>query len=102
MYQYFNKQAQLESVFPYITMYSKLFVWHFEEYKMIYLEGDKQVYANIDFLFDFPDGYIHTPLTVSVRITESSSGRAVPGKFQMTNKARSQAFILLWCQHVCL
>ncbi|XP_058215981.1 galactinol synthase 2-like [Rhododendron vialii] len=37
--------------------YSKLRIWEFVEYhKMIYLDGDIQVYDNIDHLFDLPDG----------------------------------------------
>lgn len=32
----------------------------FVEYsKMIYLDGDIQVFENIDHLFDFPDGYLY-------------------------------------------
>ncbi|GKV01458.1 hypothetical protein SLEP1_g14008 [Rubroshorea leprosula] len=42
--------------------YSKLRIWQFVEYsKMIYLEGDVQVYSNIDDLFDLNDGYIYAP-----------------------------------------
>ncbi|XP_061968026.1 galactinol synthase 1-like [Populus nigra] len=41
----------------YVINYSKLRIWEFVEYsKMIYLDGDIQVYDNIDHLFDLPDG----------------------------------------------
>lgn len=41
----------------YVINYSKLRIWEFVEYsKMIYLDGDIQVFDNIDHLFDLPDG----------------------------------------------
>ena len=41
----------------YVINYSKLRIWEFVEYhKMIYLDGDIQVFQNIDHLFDMPDG----------------------------------------------
>ncbi|KAG7570797.1 Nucleotide-diphospho-sugar transferase [Arabidopsis thaliana x Arabidopsis arenosa] len=44
----------------YVINYSKLRIWKFVEYsKMIYLDGDIQVYENIDHLFDLPDGYFY-------------------------------------------
>lgn len=44
----------------YVINYSKLRIWEFAEYKkMIYLDGDIQVYDNIDHLFDLPDGYFY-------------------------------------------
>ncbi|KAG7644609.1 Nucleotide-diphospho-sugar transferase [Arabidopsis suecica] len=44
----------------YVINYSKLRIWKFVEYsKMIYLDGDIQVYENIDHLFDLPDGYLY-------------------------------------------
>ncbi|KFK37461.1 hypothetical protein AALP_AA4G260100 [Arabis alpina] len=44
----------------YVINYSKLRIWEFVEYsKMIYLDGDIQVYENIDHLFDLPDGYFY-------------------------------------------
>ncbi|CAI8615228.1 unnamed protein product [Vicia faba] len=44
----------------YVVNYSKLRIWEFVEYsKMIYLDGDIQVYENIDHLFDLPDGYFY-------------------------------------------
>ncbi|KAI7980472.1 Galactinol synthase 2 [Camellia lanceoleosa] len=44
----------------YVINYSKLRIWEFVEYsKMIYLDGDIQVFGNIDHLFDYPDGYFY-------------------------------------------
>ncbi|XP_065626113.1 galactinol synthase 1 [Quercus suber] len=44
----------------YVINYSKLRIWEFEEYdKLIYLDGDIQVFGNIDHLFDLPDGYFY-------------------------------------------
>ncbi|KAF7144784.1 hypothetical protein RHSIM_Rhsim04G0243400 [Rhododendron simsii] len=44
----------------YVINYSKLRIWEFVEYsKMIYLDGDIQVFGNIDHLFDNPDGYFY-------------------------------------------
>ncbi|KAL4305515.1 hypothetical protein S245_054920 [Arachis hypogaea] len=44
----------------YVINYSKLRIWEFVEYKkMIYLDGDIQVFANIDHLFDLPDNYFY-------------------------------------------
>ncbi|ESQ39363.1 hypothetical protein EUTSA_v10001530mg [Eutrema salsugineum] len=44
----------------YVINYSKLRIWKFVEYsKLIYLDGDIQVYDNIDHLFDLDDGYFY-------------------------------------------
>ncbi|XP_024007347.1 galactinol synthase 10 isoform X1 [Eutrema salsugineum] len=44
----------------YVINYSKLRIWEFVEYeKMIYLDGDIQVFGNIDHLFDSPSGYLY-------------------------------------------
>ncbi|KAL8150356.1 hypothetical protein V2J09_020164 [Rumex salicifolius] len=44
----------------YVINYSKLRIWEFVEYsKMIYLDGDIQVYKNIDHLFDLPNGFFY-------------------------------------------
>ncbi|KAE8678653.1 Galactinol synthase 2 [Hibiscus syriacus] len=44
----------------YIINYSKLRIWKFVEYsKMIYLDGDIQVFDNIDHLFYMEDGYFY-------------------------------------------
>ncbi|GLT31802.1 hypothetical protein SLA2020_065110 [Shorea laevis] len=41
----------------YVINYSKLRIWNFAEYsKMVYLDGDIQVFENIDHLFDMPNG----------------------------------------------
>ncbi|GLT29690.1 hypothetical protein SLA2020_045390 [Shorea laevis] len=41
----------------YVINYSKLRIWNFVEYsKMVYLDGDIQVFENIDHLFDMPNG----------------------------------------------
>lgn len=62
---------QIEPVYPpesqtqfamayYVINYSKLRIWEFVEYsKMIYLDGDIQVFDNIDHLFDLPDGHFY-------------------------------------------
>ncbi|XP_011039081.1 PREDICTED: uncharacterized protein LOC105135748 [Populus euphratica] len=47
----------------YVINYSKLRIWEFVEYsKMIYLDGDIQVFDNIDHLFDMPDGYFYAAM----------------------------------------
>ncbi|XP_019058482.1 PREDICTED: galactinol synthase 1-like isoform X2 [Tarenaya hassleriana] len=44
----------------YVINYSKLRIWEFVEYsKMIYLDGDIQVYDNIDHLFDLSGGHFY-------------------------------------------
>ncbi|XP_059444858.1 galactinol synthase 2-like [Corylus avellana] len=44
----------------YVINYSKLRIWEFVEYdKMIYLDGDIQVFDNIDHLFDLSNGYFY-------------------------------------------
>ncbi|KAL1545973.1 glycogenin [Salvia divinorum] len=44
----------------YVINYSKLRIWEFVEYsKMIYLDGDIQVFDNIDHLFDMDNGYFY-------------------------------------------
>ncbi|XP_059644662.1 galactinol synthase 2-like [Cornus florida] len=44
----------------YVINYSKLRIWEFVEYsKMIYLDGDIQVFGNIDHLFDMPNGHLY-------------------------------------------
>ncbi|KAI3449362.1 hypothetical protein Pfo_006027 [Paulownia fortunei] len=44
----------------YVINYSKLRIWEFVEYsKMIYLDGDIQVFDNIDHLFDLEDGHFY-------------------------------------------
>ncbi|KAL3749931.1 hypothetical protein ACJRO7_010975 [Eucalyptus globulus] len=44
----------------YVINYSKLRIWEFLEYsKLIYLDGDIQVFDNIDHLFDLPNGFFY-------------------------------------------
>ncbi|XP_030457253.2 galactinol synthase 2-like [Syzygium oleosum] len=44
----------------YVINYSKLRIWEFVEYsKTIYLDGDIQVFDNIDHLFDLPNGFFY-------------------------------------------
>ncbi|XP_030444847.1 galactinol synthase 2-like [Syzygium oleosum] len=44
----------------YVINYSKLRIWEFVEYnKMIYLDGDIQVFNNIDHLFDLENGFFY-------------------------------------------
>ncbi|KAL2935709.1 Galactinol synthase 2 [Bienertia sinuspersici] len=44
----------------YVINYSKLRIWEFVEYeKLVYIDGDIQVYENIDHLFDLPNGYFY-------------------------------------------
>jgi len=44
----------------YVINYSKLRIWEFIEYeRLIYLDGDIQVFENIDHLFDLPKGYFY-------------------------------------------
>ncbi|NP_001305526.1 galactinol synthase 1 [Solanum tuberosum] len=44
----------------YVLNYSKLRIWQFVEYsKMVYLDGDMQVFDNIDHLFELPDKYLY-------------------------------------------
>ncbi|CAN1219377.1 Galactinol synthase 2 [Linum perenne] len=51
-----DNQTQFAMAY-YVINYSKLRIWKFVEYsKMIYLDGDIQVFSNIDHLFDLPDG----------------------------------------------
>ncbi|KAF3651579.1 galactinol synthase 1 [Capsicum chacoense] len=44
----------------YVLNYSKLRIWQFVEFsKMVYLDGDMQVFDNIDHLFELPDKYFY-------------------------------------------
>ncbi|KAK7392104.1 hypothetical protein VNO78_20531 [Psophocarpus tetragonolobus] len=54
-------ENQTQFAMPYYVInYSKLRIWEFVEYsKMIYLDGDIQVFDNIDHLFDLPDNYFY-------------------------------------------
>ncbi|KAJ6732303.1 GALACTINOL SYNTHASE 1 [Salix purpurea] len=58
----------------YVINYSKLRIWEFVEYsKMIYLDGDIQVFHNVDDLFDMPDGYFYAVKDCFCEKTWSSS-----------------------------
>ncbi|KAJ6354682.1 hypothetical protein OIU77_005313 [Salix suchowensis] len=58
----------------YVINYSKLRIWEFVEYsKMIYLDGDIQVFYNVDHLFDMPDGYFYAVMDCFCEKTWSSS-----------------------------
>ncbi|KAF7817992.1 galactinol synthase 2-like [Senna tora] len=66
-------QAQFAMAY-YVINYSKLRIWEFVEYsKMIYLDGDIQVFGNIDHLFDLPNGYFYAVMDCFCEKTWSSS-----------------------------
>ncbi|XP_002279157.1 galactinol synthase 2 [Vitis vinifera] len=55
----YKNQTQFAMAY-YVINYSKIRIWEFVEYsKMIYLDGDIQVYDNIDHLFELPDGHFY-------------------------------------------
>ncbi|PRQ39532.1 putative inositol 3-alpha-galactosyltransferase [Rosa chinensis] len=58
----------------YVINYSKLRIWEFVEYeKLIYLDGDIQVFDNIDHLFDMPNGYFYAVMDCFCENTWSHS-----------------------------
>ncbi|KAL9309929.1 putative inositol 3-alpha-galactosyltransferase [Arabidopsis thaliana] len=58
----------------YVINYSKLRIWEFVEYnKMIYLDGDIQVFDNIDHLFDLPNGQFYAVMDCFCEKTWSHS-----------------------------
>lgn len=58
----------------YVINYSKLRIWNFVEYsKMIYLDGDIQVFDNIDHLFDLPNNYFYAVMDCFCEETWSQS-----------------------------
>ncbi|KAJ6350722.1 hypothetical protein OIU78_006789 [Salix suchowensis] len=58
----------------YVINYSKLRIWEFVDYgKMIYLDGDIQVFDNIDHLFEKPSGYFYAVMDCFCEKTWSSS-----------------------------
>uniref|UniRef100_A0A6N2LRZ7 Hexosyltransferase n=1 Tax=Salix viminalis TaxID=40686 RepID=A0A6N2LRZ7_SALVM len=58
----------------YVINYSKLRIWEFVDYgKMIYLDGDIQVFENIDHLFEKPSGYFYAVMDCFCEKTWSSS-----------------------------
>ncbi|KAJ6380412.1 hypothetical protein OIU76_016973 [Salix suchowensis] len=67
----------------YVINYSKLRIWEFVEYsKMIYLDGDIQVFDNIDHLFDMPGGFIHAVMDCFCEKTWSKSPQYKTGYCQ--------------------
>ncbi|KAG7969450.1 hypothetical protein I3843_07G031800 [Carya illinoinensis] len=68
-----ENQTQFASA-NFVTLYSKLRIWEFVEYsKMIFLDGDIQVFENIDHLFDLPDNYFYAVLDCFCEKTWSHS-----------------------------
>ncbi|CAA2946263.1 galactinol synthase 2-like [Olea europaea subsp. europaea] len=68
-----NENIQFAMAY-YVINYSKLRIWEFVEYsKMIYLDGDIQVFHNIDHLFESPDGYFYAVMDCFCEKTWSSS-----------------------------
>ncbi|GKV06816.1 hypothetical protein SLEP1_g18652 [Rubroshorea leprosula] len=58
----------------YVINYSKLRIWEFVEYdRMVYLDGDIQVFDNIDHLFDLPTGYFYAVMDCFCEKTWSQS-----------------------------
>lgn len=58
----------------YVINYSKLRIWEFVEYeKLIYLDGDIQVFENIDHLFEMPSGYFYAVMDCFCEKTWSNS-----------------------------
>ncbi|NBH76568.1 hypothetical protein D3Z29_12010, partial [Rodentibacter pneumotropicus] len=58
----------------YVINYSKLRIWNFLEFsKMVYLDGDIQVFENIDHLLDTPDGYFYAVMDCFCEKTWSHS-----------------------------
>ncbi|GLT91464.1 hypothetical protein SLE2022_093500 [Rubroshorea leprosula] len=58
----------------YVINYSKLRIWEFVEYdRMVYLDGDIQVFDNIDHLFDLPAGYFYAVMDCFCEKTWSQS-----------------------------
>ncbi|KAL9402044.1 hypothetical protein Peur_005893 [Populus x canadensis] len=54
-----ENQTQFSMAY-YVINYSKLRIWEFVDYgRMIYLDGDIQVFDNIDHLFEKPTGYFY-------------------------------------------
>ncbi|CAK7340480.1 unnamed protein product [Dovyalis caffra] len=68
-----NQDTQFAMAY-YVINYSKLRIWEFVEYsKMIYLDGDIQVFNNIDHLFDMPGGYFYAVMDCFCEKTWSNS-----------------------------
>ncbi|KAL5541468.1 hypothetical protein UlMin_009178 [Ulmus minor] len=68
-----ESQTQFSMAY-YVINYSKLRIWEFVEYeKMIYLDGDIQVFDNIDHLFESPEGYFYAVMDCFCEKTWSHS-----------------------------
>lgn len=68
-----NQNIQFAMAY-YVINYSKLRIWEFVEYsKMIYLDGDIQVFDNIDHLFDSTNGYFYAVMDCFCEKTWSST-----------------------------
>lgn len=68
-----DNQTQFAMAY-YVINYSKLRIWEFVEYsKMIYLDGDIQVFDNIDHLFEMEDGYFYAVMDCFCEKTWSHS-----------------------------
>lgn len=71
----------------YMINYSKLRIWEFVEYnKMIYLDGDTQVFDNIDHLFDLPDGKFYAVMDCFCEKSWSQSPQHKIGYCQQSHK----------------
>ncbi|KAB2625134.1 galactinol synthase 2-like [Pyrus ussuriensis x Pyrus communis] len=71
----------------YVINYSKLRIWEFMEYeKMIYLDGDIQVFDNIDHLFDMPEGSFYAVMDCFCEKTWSASPQYKIGYCQQCPK----------------
>ncbi|XP_011019276.1 PREDICTED: galactinol synthase 2-like [Populus euphratica] len=68
-----ENQTQFSMAY-YVINYSKLRIWEFVDYgKMIYLDGDIQVFDNIDHLFEKPPGYFYAVMDCFCEKTWSST-----------------------------
>ncbi|XP_057471472.1 galactinol synthase 2-like [Actinidia eriantha] len=77
-----ENQTQFSMAY-YVINYSKLRIWEFVEYsKMIYLDGDIQVFGNIDHLFDYPDGYFYAVMDCFCEKTWSGTPQSKIGYCQ--------------------
>ncbi|KAI6694568.1 hypothetical protein NL676_022278 [Syzygium grande] len=77
----------------YVINYSKLRIWEFVEYsKMIYLDGDIQVFENIDHLFDLEDGYFYAVMDCFCEKTWSHTPQYAIGYCQQWARGPSLYF----------
>ncbi|RVX01558.1 Galactinol synthase 2 [Vitis vinifera] len=105
----YKNQTQFAMAY-YVINYSKIRIWEFVEYsKMIYLDGDIQVYDNIDHLFELPDGHFYAVMDCFCEKNMESHATVqdwilptVSGKGSVAGGAGSAAFTLLQRRHVCV